>query len=335
MLGLDMMADKRHSRGFSLVELMVAMVVGVIIVSGAFSLHSGTRKVQMINEAQMDMVADARFAIEMIAYDLRHAGMWGGTNKAVLIDCKSTDAACVSTSSGDTPPSAMATTDCATGWYYDLSRSVFAVDQTDPNPYTSCIPGSEGHVTTTDILEMRYADSNVPAALLANQAYVRSNFITGRIFIGSTQPVVDSYDADPITSNHELHAYVYYVSNFTDAVGDGIPSLRRVALVNGPALQNQTLISGVSDLQVQFGEDVDGDLEVDRYVNPNDVIDWTAVYAAKIWLLMRSDKKQQGVDTKKDFTIAGVTKPGGYGGQDDYRYFLVTSVVNLRNLKQL
>lgn len=334
MLRLDTMINKKQSYGFSLVELLVAMLVGLIIVSGAFSLHSGTRKTQAVNEAQMDMVADARFAIEMITYDLRHAGMWGGTNKASLIDCKSTDAACTATTAGDAPPSSVAG-DCAVGWYYDLSLPVFATDDTSGNPYSaSCIPGSEKYLAGTDVLEVRYADSNVPAVLLANQAYVRSNFINGRIFVGSTAPVIESYDPGSMTQNHELHAYAYYVSDYTDVAGDGVPSLRRVALVNGPMLQNQTLISGVSDLQVQFGEDVNGDEAVDRYVDPNDVTDWSAVYAAKIWLLMRSDNKQIGVDTKKSFSIAGGAAKT-YGGQDDYRYFMVSSVVNLRNLKQL
>jgi len=333
MLRLDTMINKKQSYGFSLVELLVAMVVGLIIVSGAFSLHSGTRKTQAVNEAQMDMVADARFAIEMIAYDLRHAGMWGGTNKDSLIDCKSTDSACGATSAGDTPPSSVAG-DCAVGWYYDLSRPVFATDDTLGNPYSAtCIPGTERYLAGTDVLEIRYADSNVPAGLLASQAYVRSNFIDGRIFIGAPAPVLASNESSPMTLNHELHAYAYYVSDFSDAVGDGIPSLRRVALVNGPSLQNQTLISGVSNLQVQFGEDVNGDQAVDRYVNPDAVTDWSAVYAAKIWLLMRSDKKQIGVNTQKSFSIAGVTNT--YGGQDDYRYFMVSSVVDLRNLKQL
>ncbi len=333
MLGVGMMMNKKQSYGFSLVELLVAMVVGLVIVSGAFSLHSGTRKTQKVNEMQMDMVADARFAIEMISYDLRHAGMWGGTNKDGLIDCKSTDAACTSTSTGDTPPSFMAS-DCAAGWYYDLSRPVFATDDSAGNPYSAtCISGSEQYLAGTDVLEIKYADSNVPVALLPNQAYIRSNFINGRVFVGDTQPVLDAYDTSTLTQNHELHAYAYYVSDYTDAVGDQIPSLRRVSLVNAPTLQNQILISGVSNLQVQFGEDVNGDLAIDRYVDPDDVTDWSEVYAAKIWLLMRSDKRQRGVDTTKSFTIAGTTSD--FGGQDDYRYFLVTSVVNLRNLKQI
>ncbi len=325
----------KQSRGFSLVELLVAMVVGLIIVSGAFSLHSGSRKIQIKSEEQMDMVADARFAIEMIAYDLRHAGMWGGTNKDGLITCRSTDTTCVT--------ALTATNDCAVGvgtpaWAFDLSRPIFATNAS--NPYSStCIPASEKYLAGTDVLEIRYADSNVTATgdLKAGQAYVRSNFLNGKVFVGATQPELDGYELSPLTANHELHAYAYYISDYTDADGDKIPSLRRASLVNSPLIQNQILVSGVTDMQVQFGVDVTGDQIVDRYDHPNVVTtdnNWNNVYAAKIWLLMRTDKMQQGMNTEKWFEIAGAAAVKT-GGQDDYRYFMVTSVVDMRNLKQI
>lgn len=328
------MMNREQVKGFSLVELMVAMVVGLIIISGAFSLHSTTRKTQMANEMQMDMVADARFAIEMISYDLRHAGMWGGTNKENFIQCKSSETtACVQSSAGETLPGAV-TNDCATGWAYDLRTAVFATDG-GTNPYSATCLTGESLVGNADILEIRYADSNEPV-LSAGQMYIRSNAINGKIFVGATQPVIDAYDASSLTKNHELKAFVYYISDYTDASSDGIPSLRRVALVNGPALQNQTLISGVSELQVQFGVDVSTNANglVDRYVDAASVTNWSKVYAVKIWLLMRSDKKQIGADTTKQFSIGGAA-PATFGGVDDYRYFLVSSVVNLRNMKKI
>ncbi len=332
-----MMNKRKQSYGFSLVELMVAMVVGLIVITGAFSLHTGSRKTQKVNEMQMDMVADARFAIEMISYDLRHSGMWGGTNKANLIDCKSTNGTpCVQTATNDVPPTAMVN-DCQVGWYYDLSQPVFATNDLNPYP-TTCIPTTEAYKKDTDVIEIRYADSNTAPKLLPNQAYIRSNFVNGRIFIGPPQPLLDSYDDSDVTQNHELHAYVYYVSDFTDDPKDGIPSLRRLSLINAPSLQTQTLISGVDDLQIMFGVDLDKDQKVDRYDHPNNITtdgNWDNVYAAKIWLMMRSDKKQKGINTAKDFSMAGTLPAKTYGGQDDYRYFMVTSVVNLRNLVKL
>ena len=322
-----------QSQGFTLIELMVAMVVGVIIVSGAISLHSTTQATQKVSVMQMDMVADSRFAIDMIAYDLRHAGMWGGTNKDGLIACKSSDAACATTPGGDTPAPLTIGGDCIAGWYSNLSVPVFATN--DSNPYTVCIPGSEAYQALTDVLEIRYADSNVilSSALNSGQAYVRSNFINGRVFIGATAPVIDAFDDAPLTQNHELRAYAYYISDHSDASGDGIPSLRRASLENGPTVTNQTLVSGVVNLQVQFGEDVNGDQMTDRYVDPSNVFDWTQVYSAKIWLVMQSDKQQIGIDTSKTFSIAGADVT--YGGVDDFQHFLATSVINLRNLRQL
>ncbi len=336
MLRVEMMNNKQ-SKGFSLVELLVAMVVGLVIITGAFSLHSTTRKTQMANETQMDMVADARFAIEMISYDLRHAGMWGGTNKSNFIHCKSSETiACIQSTGGETlPADATISGDCSAGWSYDLTTAITASDA-GTNPYpVACLPASEGLVGSADILEIRYADSNatLDADLLSGQFYIRSNAINGRIFVGSPQPVIDAYDSNPLTKNHELKAYVYYISDHTDSADDGIPSLRRIALINGPALQNQTLLSGVSDLQVQFGEDVTGNGLVDRYVGPASVDNWANVYAAKIWLVMRSDDRQFGVDTSKTFFIAG--NETDLGGVDDFRYFLVTSVINLRNMKPI
>lgn len=324
-----MRMNKKQSYGFSMVELLVAMVVGLVIISGAFSLHSTTRKTQQVNEAQMDMVADARFAIEMIAYDLRHAGVWGGTNRGSLIDCRykgAATASCTATSAGEALPVALGS-DCATGWYYNLDVAVTASN--DSNPFAgTCIPAGEAYVAGTDVLQIHYAEATPPAAELAGQAYVRSHFNGGRVFIGAQQPLLDSFD--PSSSNHELHAYAYYLSDFTDSTDDGIPSLRRVALVNGPALQNQTLLSGVADFQVQLGVDVDGDTIVDTYVNPSAVSDPATVFAAKIWLLMRSDGTQN-ITKVKTFTMAGNTDD--YGA-DGFRYFMVSSVVNLRNLKQ-
>jgi len=337
------MIKSKQSYGFSLVELLVAMVVGLVIVGGVFSLHSTTRKTQLSSEVQMDMVADARFAIELISYDLRHVGMWGGTNKDGLIECKSTDTPCTGTSVPVT-----AAGDCVVGQYFNLTLPIFATDGAAGNPYSgSCIPAIEKYVANTDVLEIRYADSNfrdpitgLDKALSSARSYVRSNFVSGRVFTGATAPVLSSHENSPETHNYVLHSYTYYVSDYTDSENDDIPSLRRVALVNGPEMQNQTLISGVADLQVQFGidangiKDVNGNVTVDRYVNPDAVTDWTAVYAAKIWLLMRSDERQSGINTAKSFSIAGAAATT-YGGQDDYRYFLVTSVVNLRNLRQL
>lgn len=324
--------DQQH--GFSMVELLVAMLVGLIIVGGVFSLHVATQKTQSMNETQMDLVADARFVIDMLSYDLRHAGMWGGTNKESIIECRIGDASCVIN-----PPNA--TNDCTGSRYNNLSQPVYGTDGTNIARYSSsCIPAAQSLKSGTDILEIRYADSNPVTAgnFISDMIYVRSNFLSGRVFLSNNgQPVISSYDSSPLTNNYKLQSFVYYVSSYTDASGDGIPSLKRIALSPGPEMKVQKLLSGVVDFQVQFGEDqvkdTNGKMLVDTYVDGDAVQKWENVLSARIWLILRSDKKQAGVDTTKTFTYAGKTVT--YGGQNDYRYFMVSSVVDLRNLKKI
>lgn len=323
------MMNKKHSCGFSLVEVMVAMVVGLIIMSGVFALHSATRKTQVKNEEQMDMVADARFAIEMIAFDLRHAGIWGGTSDYLLIDCYYNDPGCSTSSSGGEILPTVLGTDCAAGWYYDLENPVVGVSS-GSTQLSACITSRQGG---TDMLAVRYADSSPRTILEIGQVYVRSSNLGGRLFIGENQPFLDINDASSLTNNHEVHAYLYYVGNYSDVPGDGLPSLRRMSLVNGPSVEDQLLIPGVVNFQVAFGEDTDNDAKIDRYIDASKVTKWTKVYAAKIWVVMRTDEKQDSaIDTTVTFDVDGLTT--SYGGAGGNRYFMVNSLVNIRNIKR-
>ena len=86
-----------QQRGFSLIEMMLAMVIGIIIMGGILSVYTNTRDLQRSSEDQVNLVTDARFALETIGYDLRHAGVFGGTNITTLVACRMGDASCPAT----------------------------------------------------------------------------------------------------------------------------------------------------------------------------------------------------------------------------------------------
>lgn len=310
----------RQQQGFSLIEMMLAMLIGIIIMGGIISVYNNTREVQRVSDDQVHLVSDARFAIETIAYDLRHAGVFGGTNLASTIKCHKGDPNC---------PTALATasSDCETRWYLDITTPIFASEAI--NPYSTCPITS--HLGNTDLLVVRYADSNPidTASLVTSTAYVRSNYQAGELFIGTAPPVIPD-DTSALTNNHLLVARAYYISDFTDYAGDGLPSLRRVDLIAGPAVQDQLILPGVENLQIQFGIDTDNDRSVDQYVNADTAdLDWTKVYAARVWVLVRSQHVDKTVDTSETFTIAGNSVSFA---NDGYRRLLISSVINLRNM---
>jgi len=322
--------------GFSLVEMMLAMLIGMVIMGGILSIYTNTRDTQRSSSDQLQLVADARFAIDTIAYDLRHAGVYGGTNLPTTIECYKDDASCPAAL-------ALAANDCYAHWYIDIVNPIFGSNEVVPANY-ACIAN---HQANTDVLVVHYADSNpiVTNDLASKTAYVRSNYQGGELFIGTTIPDIPGDDeTDPakimpnqLTSNHLLYARAYYVSNYTDTAGDGRPSLRRVDLVpgaTGPTVEDQLILPGVEDFQVQYGVDTDGDKWVDQYVNADAVTKWSKVFAAKIWVLVRAEHKETGLDTKQSFSLGGKVAVD-LGGVDGYRRLLLSSVVRLRNMQRV
>ncbi len=116
-----------QQRGFSLVEMMLAMLIGIIIMGGILSVYTNTRDLQRSSEDQVNLVTDARFVLETIGYDIRHAGVLGGnTNEAGLIDCSMGDTSC---------PAAMplAVGDCRAVRYITTQRPVFGGETSAPS----------------------------------------------------------------------------------------------------------------------------------------------------------------------------------------------------------
>ena len=65
------------SRGFSLVELLVAMTLGLFLVSGMIAVFAGNKRSAELNTAMSTLQENARFALDAIVRDLRMAGHQG------------------------------------------------------------------------------------------------------------------------------------------------------------------------------------------------------------------------------------------------------------------
>lgn len=330
------------SAGFSLIELMLAMLIGLIIMGGVMQLFISTRDTQRSSEDQLALLADARFAIDTIAYDLRHTGLWGRHNDTGTIACQKGGVAnpCPA---GATMP--LVADDCTDKEYINLSAPLFATNDVNPYP-TTC--ANQSYKDGTDVLSLRYADTNqIGTNVLADGvAYLRTSTSVGMLFIGKDFPPDTPYNElnDPSTrySNHLLISRIYYVSDYTDAVGDNRPSLRRGDLIAGPAMNSEVLLPGVEDFQLEFGVDVGingvagkKDAQVDSYVNADNVTNWSngEVLAVRMWILMRAERQDRdNIGSAQTFTYAGktVNTPN-----DGYSRRLISGVVKLRNTFQI
>jgi len=66
--------------GFTLIELMVAMLLGLVVMGGVISVFLSNQQVYRTNKAISDVQDSARVAFEMMARDIRAAGVTGCDN---------------------------------------------------------------------------------------------------------------------------------------------------------------------------------------------------------------------------------------------------------------
>lgn len=332
--------------GFSLVELMVALLIGLIILAGVISLHNTTRDTHRGSQDQLKMVTAARFAIETIGFDIRHAGSWGGTNLQQGVHCQKNYDNC---SFGDDLPTA--TGDCSDRDYINLRRPIAGFNNS--NPYAATC-ASNNYLADTDVLQVRYADPSfvVTTSLAGDTAYARTNVEGGKLFVGTSIPDHDHFKWEPydqtnvVTKNYPLVSHVYYVSDYSYVPGDGIPALRRSFLVAGPEMRDELLISGVEDFQVQYGivnntVNPNDNTTVVSYVNADKVTtdeDWQKVSAIKLYVMVKADRRD--ISDVKDSTSISKGREYKYAGKtvnesDGYNRFLLSSVIRLRNTDRL
>lgn len=74
-----MMLDSGHRQsGLTLVELMIALLIGSILLAGLISLFLATRQTQQTRQHLSEIAENARFFTEFIARDIRMAGYQSG-----------------------------------------------------------------------------------------------------------------------------------------------------------------------------------------------------------------------------------------------------------------
>ncbi len=319
------MTTSKRQHGFNLIELMVAMVIGVFLVAGALRVYTQSQAALIVSEQAARLQENARYALQIVERDVRAADLWGLTNESLQIAGSSDPTQPVDPLSADTG-------DCENNWSININVAIEGSN--NANPYnTTCIPTGD-YVTNSDVLILRHAQSTpVDEVDLENGLlYIRSSTNNGIIFEGPNQPT--GIAADGI--NSELTSIAYWVSDSSD-LDNTVPSLRRSFLTtngNNPIVLTEEVISGVEDLQVQYGIDTTGDRSVNMYVDFDDVVDPDSILVARIWLRIRAENIEQGYTEDVTYNYADRTfNSANTGNNDDVRYrrLLVTKTIEMRN----
>jgi type IV pilus assembly protein PilW len=66
-----------RAAGFTLIEVLVALMLGVLLLAGLVNIFANSAKLYARLEARSEVMESGRFAVDAIAQDLRQAGNWG------------------------------------------------------------------------------------------------------------------------------------------------------------------------------------------------------------------------------------------------------------------
>jgi type IV pilus assembly protein PilW len=310
--------------GLTLIEMMVTMLIGMFMMIGVISIFAQSRTTYRTNDTVQRMQENLRYALAIMQPDIRMARNWGMNND-----------------DGSAPPPGPITTQpgvtatCAggggniTAWAIDPTRGIEAATGAFPAGMTCAAFGALQ--AGSDVLVVRHA-SGATTAPTANVIQIVSNRVGGSIFNDGAPPLAVACPPPPALATvcvYDWQTHLYYVSS-TSSLGANVPSLRRKSLVNG-VFQDQELVPGVEDFQVQLGLDTTGDNTVDRYVDAGAAFPANSrVLAAHIWLMFRSERAEVGFIDGNVYNYADVA---GYAPNNGFRRALVNKTILLRNVR--
>lgn len=322
--------------GFSLVEMMIAMTIGLVIIVALLGMLASSWTGASSNRRTSEIEFDGRYALDTVLNDLRHAGFRGNSWAEPTAPTTA-----ITPITGECLPAGAA----AGSFVSNLRQGVWGSN--DSNPFSAnCIPAAS--YLRGDILAIRKVASIPVTTLVANTLYFRSTYNAGEIFRGApvtacTAPIstyTPPFDTFPCINgtpsqgldDFSLQVNVYGIGPSTDDAT--IPALYRIALQADGSMTSELVANGIEHLQVEYGR-YTTDLNT-RYFNASAisgssvdtaVTEWDDVSSVRVWILARSATVEPGYTNTNTYTMGDVS----YTVNDGFRRNLRSALVHLRN----
>jgi type IV pilus assembly protein PilW len=312
-------AALRHVRGFSIVELLVAMALSLLLLAGVIAIFSSSRVSYETTDKLSRIQENGRFALDQLTRDIRSAGFVGCSRSPTYLSTSLNNAGNLQWNFLDGPVRGFQYTGPAT-WSPAIDASVLnPADGSDvlvlrlPEREAQPLRLRQDMASSTSSLVI----PNTSAGLSVNdvalayscegQAYFQVRSIAAGPIAGTvalTHEVGGGTTTKPgnavadisyvFRTNAEVipvETIIYYISASTAGPAGSTSLWRRIGLNT-----TEELVEGIERLELAFGVDTTGDAVVDNYVTAAGVTNWDSVFSVTVALLVRS-LEEYGPDT--------------------------------------
>lgn len=336
----------RHA-GLSLVELMVAITVGLLLLSAVSALIMEQSRASTELDKASRQIENGRYALQLLRDDIAHAGYYGEyfdiAAPAALPDpCLASDQPTVAELDAAVPLAIQG---------YDSPATV-------PAGLAGCLDNAN-HLDGTDILVLRKADiETIPvASAVAGQVYLQAGLNVSKAFdkvvgTGSDTSVFTLKLKDgSVAPLRRYLTHIYYVSpcnvpasgTACSSAADGgqpVPTLKRLELTVAAGAAKFVpvpLVEGVDNFQLDYGLDNDGDGVPDLYTTgtyssgttPMTAVKWTDAMTVRVNLLSRNNEPTVGYTDTKTYALGAGGTVGPFN--DNYKRRAFSEIIRAVN----
>jgi type IV pilus assembly protein PilW len=296
-------SQRGREAGLSLVELLVAIVVGLVVVAGVLVIYLSAARNFAQDQRYIQMLENARYAVQVVAADLLLADFWGPvTSPDTIVSALAADAGGCAEAVG----------------LFDTAGTV-QVSSESVAHFAPCAAVTDVQVEGTDVLAVKRVAG---ASGATTGVRLRSSGVGGTL--------LDSGTANAAIGEKDwaYQARIYFVRRYASTEDDGVPTLCRMEVDGTEFGEPVRLADGIEDLHLQFGIDDDGDGAPNRYLAAPTKAEMAGAVAARIFVLARSaDPDPQHTDAKGYQLGDEFREPTG----DGYYRRVLTTTVALRN----
>lgn len=307
--------------GLSLVELLVALVLGVVLTFGAMNLLLQSKRSYIEAEELARLQENGRFALRYLSHELVMAGYLASLVPGTEVDSVEAGTACFDYLMDTLRP---------LEYVNDVTRDGESGSGDHDLP-ADCLVARK-HLAGTDLLVIRRTAGS-PALTGGDELVpVDADAIYLRTDSGGAAPRLQRGGADDGVDG-ELWEYVpevLYLRDYSVVSGDGIPALcrKRLGRSSNDMAPSECLVEGIENLQLEFGIDESGDELADRFDSAPDPAGLTAAVAIRIHLLVRSVRPLPGHVDARSFLLGGTEVAAA--GDGHFRRLMQTTIL-LRN----
>lgn len=313
---------KNKQIGMSLIELMIALLIGLLLSAAVITVYMSNKKTFWDTEAAASLQENAYFSIRVIRDDLIHAGKYaeGPTGSGI----KNNNVLDLSYG-------------CEFGnsIQIDYSQTIFAINS-GSGDLPDCMKNRDDVVADTDILFIKRTKGDPVDTFETNKTYlVKTTLETAEHYQGIAGLENKQDELGYKTSAADgsgVYEFMYHIYYISKPAGQAFPQLRRMSLIlnlGASVWKTETVADGIEDIHFEFGIDATGDDIVDTYVTEGEVgTNWSDIRAVKMYLLAQSTKSDFSFADEKKFTYR---KADAEAKGDHYHRQLHETTIAIRN----